>query len=133
MRLLNIIFFCVLFSPKNACDYTSYCSYRLIAQDRRFDFIECISAVFQAFVSCQSNEMGKVHMLHPSSGRVNFDSVPAQVTNNNSSAEASKTANSDEQDRLAADKQDLVEKTKNAIDIAAASASQTASNNATNS
>ena len=57
-------------------------------QDQRFDFIECISAVSQAFVSCQSNKMDKVRMLHPSSGRVNFDSVPAQVTNNDSSAEA---------------------------------------------
>ncbi|CAF1642456.1 unnamed protein product [Adineta ricciae] len=75
--------------------------------------------------------MGKVHMLHPSSGRVNFEGVPAQVTNNNSSAEASKTASSDEQDRLAAEKQDIAEKTKNAIDIAAASESQIASNNTT--
>ncbi|UJR14258.1 hypothetical protein I4U23_001249 [Adineta vaga] len=76
--------------------------------------------------------MGKVHMLHPSSGRDNFDGVPAQTTNSNNNEEASKAASLNQNTTLTTDKQGVEEKTKNAINVATATQSQTASNNPTN-
>jgi hypothetical protein len=72
--------------------------------------------------------MGKVRMLHPSSGRDNFDVVSNQATANTVAGQASQAANQNQVAAQAVDKKEIEEKTKDAIKTAAASQSQPPSN-----
>jgi hypothetical protein len=68
--------------------------------------------------------MGKVRMLHPSSGRDNFTVVSNQATADTNTTATNQNA------AQTVDKKEIEEKTKDAIKAAAASQSQTSSNDA---
>jgi hypothetical protein len=72
--------------------------------------------------------MGKVRMLHPSSGRDNFDVVANQATTDANTA-ANQATNQNAAQTV--DKKEIEEKTKDAIKAAVASQPQTSSNDAT--
>ncbi len=67
-------------------------------------------------------------MLHPSSGRDNFDVVSNQATANTVAGQASQATNQNQAAAQAVDKKEIEEKTKDAIKTAAASQSQPPSN-----
>ncbi|CAF1203603.1 unnamed protein product [Adineta steineri] len=73
--------------------------------------------------------MGKVRMLHPSSGRDNFNVVPNQATTNTGDDQSPQATIQNQDAARAASEQDIEEQTRNAIMAAAASHSQTSSNN----
>jgi hypothetical protein len=78
-----------------------------------------------------NKKMGKVRMLHPSSGRNNFNVVSNQAAASTDGDQASQAANQNQVVAQAVDKNEIEEKTKDAIKAAVASQSQTPSNNKT--
>ncbi|CAF4211899.1 unnamed protein product [Adineta steineri] len=70
-----------------------------------------------------------LRMLHPSSGRGNFDVVSTQTANNNNNNQASQAINETQDTVQTVDKKEIEEKTKNAISAGNESQSQTSSNN----
>ncbi|CAF1546578.1 unnamed protein product [Adineta steineri] len=68
-------------------------------------------------------------MYHPSSGRDNFNVVSNRATANSSVTKSSQPAIQNQDTARASNKQDIEEQTRNAIMVAAASHSQTSSNN----
>ncbi|CAF1198522.1 unnamed protein product [Adineta steineri] len=72
-----------------------------------------------------------LRMLHPSSGRRNFDVISTQAANNNNNNQASQPITETQDAVQTADKKEIEEKTKNAIGAANESQSQASSNNPT--
>ncbi len=75
----------------------------------------------------RDKEMGKVRILHPSSGRDNFDVVPNQATATTSDTQISQTTNQNQDAAQVVDKKEVEEKTKDAINAAITSQTQTSS------
>ncbi|CAF1526357.1 unnamed protein product [Adineta steineri] len=75
--------------------------------------------------------MEKVRMLHPSSGRDNFNVVPNQATTNTADDLSPQATIQNQDTARAASEQDIEEQTRNAIMTAAASHSQVSPNNST--
>ncbi|CAF0738775.1 unnamed protein product [Adineta steineri] len=72
-----------------------------------------------------------LRMLHPSSGRRNFDVISTQTASNNNNNQASQAITETQDTVQTVDKTEIEEKTKNAIGAANESQSQTSSNNPT--
>jgi hypothetical protein len=76
--------------------------------------------------------MGKVRMLHPSSGRDNFNAVSTQAAAYASGGRAASQATNQNQDAAqATNKTEIEEKTKDAIKTAGVPQSAASSNNST--
>jgi hypothetical protein len=70
--------------------------------------------------------MGKVHMLHPSSGHDNFEAVSTQAA---ASSNNDQVTNQDQGSSQPTNKKEIETKTKDAIKAADESLSQASSNN----
>ncbi|CAF1270260.1 unnamed protein product [Rotaria sp. Silwood1] len=76
--------------------------------------------------------MGKVRMLHPSSGRNNFDTVSNETTAASNDDQVSQTTIKDEGLGETTNIKEIEEKTKDALKVATASLSQASPNNINN-
>ncbi|CAF4808022.1 unnamed protein product [Rotaria sp. Silwood1] len=76
--------------------------------------------------------MGKVRMLHPSSGRNNFNTVSNEATAASNDGQVSQTIIKDEGLGETTNIKEIEEKTKDALKVATTSLSQASPNNINN-